>query len=247
MLQGIESWILDLLTDPVGFFSVIFSGALAVLYWRQADIQENQRKLMEIEQEPTVLVEGYRGGTEDRGGIESFEVKLSNLGRNVARDLELKVASGFHEDTPFLGGVETEPLQEADFTEGMEEQERGEDTQGWRASSGDYLEPQERGAEFVIYDIPVRWTHEEEWYGGPLYLSRLREELSDYERPNAVRLKTWIQYRDHKDKEQEVELCDYVLPLCDQDGDRVWSVDWMLTRAEFQEQSFPLNPECSSG
>jgi hypothetical protein len=169
MLQGIESWILDLLTDPVGFFSVIFSGALAVLYWRQstiqdeqrdligdqaqtqkeqrkimgrqADIQENQRKLMEIEQEPTVLVEGYRGGTEDRGGIESFEVKLSNLGRNVARDLELKVASGFHEDTPFLGGVETEPLQESDFTEGMEEQEGGEDTQGWRASSGDYLEP----------------------------------------------------------------------------------------------------------
>jgi len=273
MLDGIVSWILDLLTDPVGFFSVVFSGALVLLYGRQtsiqesqrdltaeqaqiqeeqrktmaqqADIQESQRKLMEIEQAPTVLVDGFRGGTEDRGGIESFEIKLSNLGRNVAKDLELKVASGFHEDTPFLGGVETEPFEKAEFTEGGETEERGEETRDWRADSGDYLEPQERGIEFVVYDIPVRWTHEEDWYGGPLYLSRLREELSDYERPNTVRLKTWIQYRDHEDEMQEVELFDYVLPLCDQDGDRVWSIDWMLTHAEYQEQGYPLDPESS--
>lgn len=32
MLDGIVSWILDLLTDPVGFFSVVFSGALVLLY-----------------------------------------------------------------------------------------------------------------------------------------------------------------------------------------------------------------------
>jgi len=44
---------------------------------------------------------------------------------------------------------------------------------------------------------------------------------------------------------QAVELFDYILPLCDQDGDRVWSIDWMLTHAEYQEQGYPLDPESS--
>lgn len=235
MLEGIVSWILDLLTDPVGFFSVVFSGALAALYWRQFTIQDEQRDLMEIEQEPTVLVDGFRGGTEERGGIESLEVKLSNLGRNPATELELKVASGFHEDTPFLGGVETEPLEEVDFDEEME--------QGWRKDYGDYLEPQERASEFVVYDLPIHWSHEEDWYGGRLSLSHLRRELNDYMEPNTVRLKVWVQYKDHEDKTQEVEVFDSVLPLCDKDGERIWSVDWMLTNSSHPGDSHPLNPD----
>lgn len=269
MWSGVTSWISNLLSDPVGFSSVVLTAALVGLYYRQAniqktqrdliedqaqtqeeqrtimgrqaDVQEGQRELMEVEQEPTVLVDGFRGGTEERGGIESLEIKVSNLGRNAATDLELKVASGFHEETPFRGGVETEPLEEADFEEGMTREERDEDTRDWQQDYGDYLEPQERGAEFVAYDLPVRWSHEEEQYGGPLYLSHLRQELSDYMELDSVRLKVWIQYKDHKEEVQEVDVFDYILPLCDESGEKVWSVDLMLVNSEHPNESYPLN------
>lgn len=231
MLEGIESWILDLLTDPVGFFSVILTVGLVALYGLQYNTQNAQRELMAIEQEPTVLVDGFRGGTEDRGGMESFEIKLSNLGRNPATDLELKVASGFHEDTPFLGGIETKPLEEADFMQGMETQSRDEDNREWRKDYGDYLEPQERGAEFVAYDLPVRWSNTIDEAAGVLALSQLRQELAIYEKPDTLRLKIWIQYRDHEDEKQQEEVLDSVLPLCDEDDEKIWSVDSMLSNS----------------
>lgn len=246
MLEGIESWILDLLTDPVGFFSVILTGGLVALYGLQYRTQKAQRELMGIEQEPTVLVDGFRGGTEDRGGVESFEIRLSNLGRNPATDLKLKVAAGFHGDTPFLGGIETKPLEEAAFIQGMETQSRDEDDREWQKDYGDYLEPQERGAEFVAYDLPVRWSNTVDEAAGVLALSQLRQELAPYEKPDTLRLKIWVQFRDHEDEKQQEEVLDSVLPLCDEDGEKIWSVDLMLSKSGNPRGSHPLNMEPSS-
>lgn len=160
MLEGIELWILDLLTDPVGFFSVILTGGLVALYGLQYRTQKAQRELMEIEQEPTVLVDGFRGGTEDRGGMESFEIKLSNLGRNPASDLELKVASGFHEDTPFLGGIETKPLEEARFMQGRETRQVANDRKRSRVIFF-FCVLLYNGVEVSVAQFVVEWISEE--------------------------------------------------------------------------------------
>lgn len=123
---------------------------------------------------------------------------------------------------------------------------RNEDNREWQKDQGDYLEPQDRGAEFVAYDLPIRWSNTVDEAAGVLALSQLRQELDDYEKPDTLRLKIWIQYRDHDDEKQKEEVLDSVLPLCDDDDEKIWSVDLMLSNSGNPRGGHPLDEESSS-
>ena len=238
------NWILELLSDPVGFLSVLFSGILVILYFRQStlmskqtEIHESQQKLMDIEQRPIVQVDGFREGTEQRGGVESLELKISNLGGSPITDLRLKIATGFHEDTPFNGGCTTTDLHRANFRAELETELSGNPR--WKKSRRDYIESHERGAEFVTYDIPIRWSHETEERGGTLSLFHLRTELSNYKKPKTLELKIFIQYKNHKLETQEEKIFDYIVPLCDENSDDYISMGPILheSREVFSKNS----------
>jgi hypothetical protein len=251
IIDPIISWIFELITDPVGFFSVVFSAALAVLYWKQYETQneqqnimENQQQLMEIEQAPVVQVDGFRGGTEARGGIESLELRVSNLGGSPVTELGIKVQSGFHKDTPFIGGEAETDLQR--IKNRQKEPEVRSESPNWEQDRRDYLESHERHAVFVSYDLPVKWSNSIDHYGGILSLYHLREELSNYTKPSGVRLRVYLQYTDHKNEKREKEVFDLVFPLCDESGSDILSFNKMLEDSTVLTNDYPFGSESES-
>ncbi|WP_281193980.1 hypothetical protein [Halorubrum sp. F4] len=71
-----------------GSISVILTSVLVFLYFVQYQTQRNQHKLMKANNDPNLVIEGYRGGREDisQGNLE---ISVSNIGNGVANNIVL--------------------------------------------------------------------------------------------------------------------------------------------------------------
>ncbi|WP_152529770.1 hypothetical protein [Candidatus Halobonum tyrrellensis] len=90
--------------------SLALTSLLAILYWRQSEIQKDQQDFQRELERPVLHVDGFRQGSQEN----SVKIRISNSGNSAARNVQLETIIGFSEKTgdfdEYSSGKNMQPL-----------------------------------------------------------------------------------------------------------------------------------------
>lgn len=176
-VASLETWI-----------PIVLSGLLVLLY-------KQQKNILEEDHISDVKIEGYRGGAKEWGSNPNYiQVKLSNIGKGIAKDFKLKTK------------VNTGELDEGiKNTRSMSRNVGGQ--KEWVRGDADYLDGKEQ--DIVLESLLILNYYDKEndsRYGGSI--SSFSEGISQTD-SNEYEVTAWVTYTDQLGEQHEKLLFHY--------------------------------------
>ena len=151
----------------------------------QTEIARKQRELAVHEQRPVLQVEGYRPADPEysRYSTSALEVKVSNIGRTPALDLELEFVTGFLDTQPLLSGRNLISVR------------RKEEDDNWYHEWEENLEANSNSTVYIGEPLMIVWRNSNIEDTKQRALEFMKNEDEEFEEVDTIRLKANLVYK----------------------------------------------------